>query len=71
MKTPWIAEPTPIPSGFETDRLRLRKLTIHDAVKDYDAVVKSRARALPFMLDAHRKMWEPDVGVNRFVSRTR
>jgi cytosine/adenosine deaminase-related metal-dependent hydrolase len=40
-------------------------------VKDYDAVVKSRARALPFMLDAHRKMWEPDVGVNRFVSRTR
>ena len=40
-------------------------------VKDYDAVVKSRARALPFMLDAHRKMWEPDVGVNRFISRTR
>ena len=43
MKTPWIAEPTPIPSGFETDRLRLRKLTIHDAVKDYDAVMSSRA----------------------------
>jgi cytosine/adenosine deaminase-related metal-dependent hydrolase len=40
-------------------------------IKDYDAVVKSRARALPFMLDAHRKMWEPDVGVNRFISRTR
>jgi cytosine/adenosine deaminase-related metal-dependent hydrolase len=40
-------------------------------IKDYDAVVKSRATALPFMLDAHRKMWEPDVGVNRFISRTR
>jgi cytosine/adenosine deaminase-related metal-dependent hydrolase len=40
-------------------------------LKDYDDVVKSRARALPFMLDAHRKMWEPDVGVNRFISRTR
>jgi 5-methylthioadenosine/S-adenosylhomocysteine deaminase len=40
-------------------------------IREYDAVVKSRARALPFMLDAHRKMWEPDVGVNRFISRTR
>ena len=40
-------------------------------MKDYEAVVKSRARALPFMLDAHRNMWKPDVGVNRFISRTR
>jgi len=43
MKTPWIAEPTPISSGFETDRLRVRQLTIHDAIKDYDAVMTSRA----------------------------
>jgi cytosine/adenosine deaminase-related metal-dependent hydrolase len=39
-------------------------------IRDYDAVVKSRTRAIPYMLDAHRKMWEPDVGVNRFISRT-
>ena len=40
-------------------------------IVDYDAVVKSRARALPYMLEAHRRMWEPDVGMDRFVSRTR
>jgi cytosine/adenosine deaminase-related metal-dependent hydrolase len=40
-------------------------------IADYDAVVKSRAKALPFMLEAHRKMWAPDVGMNRFISRTR
>ncbi len=42
MKTPWI--PTPIiPRLLETGRLRLRPLTIHDAVKDFDAVMTSRA----------------------------
>jgi hypothetical protein len=40
-------------------------------VADYDAVVESRKRALPYMLDAHRAMWKPDVGMNRFVSRAR
>jgi cytosine/adenosine deaminase-related metal-dependent hydrolase len=40
-------------------------------IADYDAVVKSRARALPYMLEAHRRMWQPDVGMNRFISRTR
>jgi len=38
---------------------------------DYDEVVKTRARALPHMLEAHRRMWQPDVGMNRFISRTR
>jgi 5-methylthioadenosine/S-adenosylhomocysteine deaminase len=40
-------------------------------IRDYDDLVKTRARALPYMLDAHRRMWEPDVGVNRFIDRTR
>jgi len=40
-------------------------------LSDYDEIVKSRARALPYMRDAHRRMWEPDVGVNRFIARTR
>jgi cytosine/adenosine deaminase-related metal-dependent hydrolase len=40
-------------------------------ISDYDAVVKSRARALPFMREAHGRMWQPDVGMNRFVARTR
>jgi cytosine/adenosine deaminase-related metal-dependent hydrolase len=40
-------------------------------IADYDAVLKSRAMALPYMLEAHRRVWQPDVGLNRFVSRTR
>jgi cytosine/adenosine deaminase-related metal-dependent hydrolase len=40
-------------------------------VSDYDSVVKARARALPYMREAHRRMWEPDIGLNRFIPRTR
>ena len=40
-------------------------------IADYDAVVASRKRALPYMLDAHRQMWQPDIGINRFIGRTR
>lgn len=42
MKTPWIPTPT-IPRELLTERMRLRPLTIHDAVKDFDAVMTSRA----------------------------
>jgi hypothetical protein len=31
----------------------------------------SRKRALPHMLEAHRKVWQADVGMNRFIPRTR
>jgi hypothetical protein len=40
-------------------------------IADYDAMLKERKRALPYMLDAHRRMWEPDIGMDRFISRTR
>jgi 5-methylthioadenosine/S-adenosylhomocysteine deaminase len=40
-------------------------------IADYDAVVESRKRALPYMHAAHQRMWEPDVGMNRFIGRTR
>jgi hypothetical protein len=36
---------------------------------DYDSMVKSREAALPHMLDAHRRMWEPDIGMDRFIGR--
>src|SRR6185312_4074491 len=39
-------------------------------IADYDAVVASRRRALPYMLEAHRQMWGPDIGLNRFMGRT-
>jgi hypothetical protein len=34
----------PIPEGIEHERFRLRILTIHDLVKDYDAVMSSAER---------------------------
>ncbi len=40
-------------------------------VADYDAVVESRKWALPHMLEAHRRVWQGDIGMNRFVARTR
>src|SRR5262249_42198374 len=40
-------------------------------IADYDEVVRSRRRALPFMLEAHRRTWLADVGMNRFIGRTR
>jgi hypothetical protein len=38
-------------------------------IADYDSMVKSREAALPHMLDAHRRMWEPDIGMDRFIGR--
>jgi 5-methylthioadenosine/S-adenosylhomocysteine deaminase len=38
---------------------------------DFDKILQSRKRALPYMLDAHRRAWQPDVGMNRFIPRTR
>jgi 5-methylthioadenosine/S-adenosylhomocysteine deaminase len=40
-------------------------------VADYERVVESRKRALPYMLDAHRQVWRADIGMERFVQRTR
>ena len=43
MKTPWLTAPHVAPLLLETPRLRLRPLTVNDAVRDYDAVMSSRA----------------------------
>jgi cytosine/adenosine deaminase-related metal-dependent hydrolase len=40
-------------------------------IADHDSVVQSRKRALPYMLKAHRSVWDADIGMSRFVSRTR
>jgi cytosine/adenosine deaminase-related metal-dependent hydrolase len=59
-------------TAFDEDALRreVAGLMRHFIV-DYDAVVASRKRALPHMLEAHRRVWQTDVGMNRFVPRTR
>jgi 5-methylthioadenosine/S-adenosylhomocysteine deaminase len=40
-------------------------------IADYDAVAKSRAVALPHMLEAHRRTWKSDVDMDRFIARAR
>jgi cytosine/adenosine deaminase-related metal-dependent hydrolase len=40
-------------------------------IADYDSVVASRKRAFPYMLEAHRRVWQADIGIDRFIGRTR
>ena len=49
---PLVPEDFVVPEVLETDRLRLRPLTIHHAVKDFDAVASSEERL--------RKQYDPD-----------
>lgn len=51
-------------------REEVRSLMKH-FMEDYDTVVKTRERALPYMRDAHRRMWQPDIKMDRFIARTR
>jgi hypothetical protein len=39
-------------------------------IADFDEVVKSREAALPHMLAAHQRVWQTDVGLQRFLART-
>ena len=39
-----VADDFVVPESLQTERLRLRPLTIHDAVKDFDAVANSEER---------------------------
>jgi 5-methylthioadenosine/S-adenosylhomocysteine deaminase len=40
-------------------------------VDDYCKIAESRKRALPYMLEAHRKVWQAKIDVNdRFIPRT-
>jgi cytosine/adenosine deaminase-related metal-dependent hydrolase len=38
---------------------------------DYDRVVEAGKRALPSLLEAHRKVWQEDIGTSRFIPRAR
>jgi cytosine/adenosine deaminase-related metal-dependent hydrolase len=58
--------------SFDEDALRREVADLmRHFIADYDQVVASRKRALPYMLEAHRKVWQADVGMHRFISRTR
>jgi len=57
---------------IDEDALR-REVTglMRHFIADYDAIVESRKRAIPYMLDVHRKVWAADIGFDRFIGRTR
>jgi hypothetical protein len=58
--------------SIDEDALRREVVSLmRHFIADYDSVVKSRKAALPYMLDAHRRMWEPDIGMDRFIGRAR
>jgi cytosine/adenosine deaminase-related metal-dependent hydrolase len=58
--------------SFDEDALRREVVDLmRHFIADYDAVVASRKRALPYMLEAHRRVWQTDVGMHRFIPRTR
>lgn len=40
-------------------------------IADYEDVVAARTKAMPFLLDAHRKVWNTPVQMERFMTRTR
>jgi hypothetical protein len=56
---------------IDEDALR-REVTglMRHFIADYEHVVYSRKKALAHMLEAHRRVWQAPVPMNRFVSRT-
>ena len=40
-------------------------------MSDYDDVVRSRQSALPHFIEMQKRVWQPDIGLQRFLSRTR
>ena len=57
---------------IDEDALR-REVTdlMRSFIVDFDDVLKSRESAMPHMLNMHRRVWSTDVGLNRFIGRTR
>jgi len=44
MKAPWLPPSVAVPEGYRAASYCVRALTVHDAVRDYDAVMTSRTR---------------------------
>ncbi len=57
---------------IDEDALRREVIELmRSFIVDFDDVLKSRETALPHMLNMHRRVWGTDVGLNRFIARTR
>ncbi len=56
---------------IDEDALRREVIDLmRSFIVDFDDVLKSRESALPHMLKMHRRVWNTDVGLNRFIART-
>ena len=57
---------------IDEDALRREVIDLmRSFIVDFDDVLKSRETAMPHMLNMHRRVWSTDVGLNRFIARTR
>ena len=39
-------------------------------IPEYEDVVKNREVALPYLMDAHQRVWDTNLGLQRFIART-
>jgi 5-methylthioadenosine/S-adenosylhomocysteine deaminase len=39
-------------------------------IPEYEDVVKQRQVALPYLMEAHQRVWDTDIGLRRFIART-
>ena len=39
-------------------------------IPEYEEVVKQREVALPYLREAHQRVWDTDIGLRRFIART-
>ena len=39
-------------------------------IPEYEEVVKHREVALPYLMEAHQRVWDTDIGLRRFIART-
>ena len=39
-------------------------------IPQYEEVVKQREVALPYLMEAHQRVWDTDIGLRRFIART-
>ena len=58
-RRPLVKPDFDVPAGLETPRFMLRMLTIHDLVKDYDAVMSSADHLKSTYSDVYGRTW-PD-----------
>ena len=50
-------------------RLEVSEL-MRSFIPEYEKVVKEREVAIPYLQQAHQRVWDTDLGLRRFIART-